>query len=178
MTCIVAKIAYGYTIRDDNDPFAILIDKVGELLHNSGPIANTPVDFFPWCKRISDFKDTCRLFLTIFLISSGSFPLVVPRHLLCWICAQVGKSHPRVYQLPIQFHDQPVGMYGMPHSSSSWLIRKKSEGKAQPSFVSKYLGDLEIEDIEDPEDYIKDIKQAAAQVYVAGVDTVSCSDCN
>lgn len=48
---IVVKIAYGYSIKD-NDPFAILIDKIGKMVHNAGPPASTPVDFFPWCEFI------------------------------------------------------------------------------------------------------------------------------
>lgn len=47
MTRIVVKIAYGYSIKD-NDPFLTLTDEVGKLIHNSGPPASTPVDFFPW----------------------------------------------------------------------------------------------------------------------------------
>lgn len=48
MTRIVVKIAYGHSIKDDDDPLVNLIDEAGKLIHNSGPPASTPVDFFPW----------------------------------------------------------------------------------------------------------------------------------
>lgn len=53
MARVIVKIAYGYSIIDDNDPFALLADKVGELIHNSGPAGGTLVDFFPWREFIS-----------------------------------------------------------------------------------------------------------------------------
>lgn len=54
VACIVVKIAYGYSIKD-NDPFTILTEEVGKLIHNSGPSASTPVDFFPWREFIIQF---------------------------------------------------------------------------------------------------------------------------
>lgn len=53
-------------------------------------------------------------------------------------------------------------------------IKMKAEGKADMSFVSKHLNDLETDpDIKDQEEYIEDIKSAAAQIFSAGADTVS-----
>lgn len=58
---------------------------------------------------------------------------------------------------------------------SLFLIRFKSKGKAEPSFVSKYLSDLSESDsdIADQEEHIEEIKNAAAQIFSAGADSVS-----
>ncbi|KAE9405302.1 cytochrome P450 [Gymnopus androsaceus JB14] len=133
MTCIVAKIAYGYSIKDDNDTFAILIDKLGEMLHNSGPPASTPVDFFPWL---------------------ANFP--------SWFPGTYYAEYARKWRSLIQdFINYPF----------NFSIKQLSEGKAQPSFVSKHISNMEAEDIEDQEDYMEDIKGAAAILYAAGVET-------
>ncbi len=56
------------------------------------------------------------------------------------------------------------------------IVRKQmSEGTASPSFVASYLNDLGS--LEDEEDYLKDLKGAAAQIYTAGADTVSIHYC-
>ncbi|KAK0439095.1 cytochrome P450 [Armillaria borealis] len=50
------------------------------------------------------------------------------------------------------------------------IVRKQmSEGTATPSFLASYLNDLDS--VEDEEDYLKDLKDAAAQIYTAGADT-------
>ncbi|KAE9399445.1 hypothetical protein BT96DRAFT_788743, partial [Gymnopus androsaceus JB14] len=36
------------SIKDDNDAFVILMDKIREMTQNSGPPGSTPVDLFPW----------------------------------------------------------------------------------------------------------------------------------
>ncbi len=46
-----------------------------------------------------------------------------------------------------------------------------SEGTATPSFATSHLNDLGS--VEDEEDYLKDLKGAAGQIYTAGADTVS-----
>ena len=46
-----------------------------------------------------------------------------------------------------------------------------SEGTATPSFATSHLNDLGS--VEDEDDYLKDVKDAAAQIYTAGADTVS-----
>ncbi len=51
-----------------------------------------------------------------------------------------------------------------------------SEGTANPSFVASNLNDLSS--VEDEEDYLKDVKDAAAQIYTAGADTVSVLNCS
>ncbi|KAK0477421.1 cytochrome P450 [Armillaria novae-zelandiae] len=50
------------------------------------------------------------------------------------------------------------------------LVKKQvSEGTAITSFAASYLNDLGS--VEDEEDYLKDLKGAAAQIYTAGADT-------
>ncbi|KAE9388626.1 cytochrome P450 [Gymnopus androsaceus JB14] len=135
MTCIFAKIAYGYTISDDNDPFSVLAYKVGKMLHNSGPPASTPVDLFPWL---------------------ANFP--------SWFPGTYYAEYARKWRgLTSDFINYPF----------DFTTKQLSEGKAQPSFLSKYLSDLESQDIEDSdqEDYMEDIKNAASQIYGAGAET-------
>ncbi|KAK0201237.1 cytochrome P450 [Desarmillaria ectypa] len=51
------------------------------------------------------------------------------------------------------------------------IVRKQmAEGTASPSFVASYLNDLGS--VEDEEDYLEDLKGAAAQIYTAGADTL------
>ncbi len=50
-----------------------------------------------------------------------------------------------------------------------------SDGTATPSFVTSYLNVLDS--VEDEEDYLKDLKGAAGQIYTAGADTVSILYC-
>ncbi|KAE9405311.1 cytochrome P450 [Gymnopus androsaceus JB14] len=133
MTCIVAKIAYGYSITDDNDHLSVLAYKVGEMVHNSGPPASTPVDFFP-----------------------------LLAHFPSWFPGTYYAEYARKWKSLIQeFIDYPF----------NFTTIKLSEGKAQPSFVSKHISDMEAQDIANQEDYIEDIKNAAAVLYGAGVDT-------
>ncbi|KAG7441948.1 cytochrome P450 [Guyanagaster necrorhizus] len=47
--------------------------------------------------------------------------------------------------------------------------RQMADGTASPSFAAAYLNDLGS--VEDEEDYLKDVKGAAAQIYTAGADT-------
>ncbi|KAE9396845.1 cytochrome P450 [Gymnopus androsaceus JB14] len=130
---IVVKIAYGYSIKDDNDPMAILIDEVGKLIHNSGSPASTPVDFFPWLA-----------------------------HFPSWFPGTYYAEYARKWKsVTYEFINYPF----------NFTTKQLSEGKAQLSFLSKHLTDLETEEIEDEQDYIEDIKNATAQIYSAGADT-------
>ncbi|KAE9405300.1 cytochrome P450 [Gymnopus androsaceus JB14] len=133
MTCIVAKIAYGYSITDDDDHFSVLAYKFGVMIHNSGPPASTPVDLFPWLA-----------------------------HFPSWFPGTYYAEYARKWRSLIQeFVSYPF----------NFAIKQLSEGKAQPSFVSKHISNIEAQDIEDQEDYMEDIKGAAAILYAAGVET-------
>ena len=175
MTCIVAKIAYGYSIKNDNDTFAILIDKLGEMLHNSGPPASTPVDFFPWRECI--VRIPAAHYWPTSSILVANFPSWFPGTYYAEYARKWRSLTHQFINYPFNFTSkQFVCMLFRLLSELSCLISRKSEGKAQPSFVSKHISNMEAEDIEDQEDYIEDIKGAAAILYAAGVETVSCNN--
>ncbi|EEB87444.1 hypothetical protein MPER_15200, partial [Moniliophthora perniciosa FA553] len=47
-TSNIMRAAFGHQIKSNDDPFLQLGKDVSYALNHSGPIGNTPVDFFPW----------------------------------------------------------------------------------------------------------------------------------
>ncbi|KAF9018169.1 cytochrome P450 [Hymenopellis radicata] len=130
-TCIIIKIAYGYEIQRDDDPFLELIALMGKLIHNSGSPASTPVDFFPWLA-----------------------------HFPSWFPGAYYAGYARKWKsVTYDFINYPF----------EFATKQMAEGTAQPSFLSKYLCEMDSE--EDPKEYIEDVKGAAGQIYSAGADT-------
>uniref|UniRef100_A0A0W0EW69 Putative cytochrome P450 n=1 Tax=Moniliophthora roreri TaxID=221103 RepID=A0A0W0EW69_MONRR len=48
----ITRAAFGNQIKSDDDPFLKLADDVTWGINNSGPIANTPPDMFPWLTHL------------------------------------------------------------------------------------------------------------------------------
>ncbi|KAK7041484.1 hypothetical protein VNI00_009352 [Paramarasmius palmivorus] len=48
---VILRVSYGQRITTDEDPFLEMAEDVSRAVNNAGPPGNTPVDFFPWCKR-------------------------------------------------------------------------------------------------------------------------------
>ena len=46
---IILKIAYGHDVVSDDDYFLKLTDDIAFASNNSGPVGNTPLDWFPIC---------------------------------------------------------------------------------------------------------------------------------
>ncbi|KAF9262286.1 hypothetical protein L218DRAFT_868068 [Marasmius fiardii PR-910] len=45
---IIMRVTYGHQVKSDDDIFLKIANDFTHISQNSGPIGNTPVDFFPW----------------------------------------------------------------------------------------------------------------------------------
>ena len=79
-TAVIIKIAYGHDIVSDDDYFLRLTGDVGYVLHNSGPVGNTPIDWVP--SRKLHLRQGTELRSDTTDPYSPAFPLMVPRHIL------------------------------------------------------------------------------------------------
>ena len=50
------QVAYGHQITSNEDPYLQITEDIGHALSNAGSPGNTPVDFFPFRKRLLIYR--------------------------------------------------------------------------------------------------------------------------
>lgn len=64
VTSIILQVAYGLQIKTDDDPFVKITLDAGYAIANGGPPGSTPIDFFPFRKRLSNMYEALYIKLT------------------------------------------------------------------------------------------------------------------